>query len=179
MESHQTVVRRGMFNVDRRTQADSRVLWLRHSFRPCITVSGLLSRILSHLRQFRCVSRQLPGPYALTKACGVVVEQVYLPTDSWTPQSKFVPLGQVDDLLVKRFVCAREKRSAAGIHAHETAWRRTLVEIFIGDRRAVPPICTRSGNAADLASKSCVDLRRGEFDVLRHQLARSEGLDLP
>src|SRR5438552_3358703 len=98
-ESHQTVGQvRGMFNGDR---ARKQTL-VDYGFR---MPSALDNRPLTfeefehRINQVVYVSAT-PGPYELTKAGGVVVEQVIRPTGLVDPQVEIRPVkGQVDDLL--------------------------------------------------------------------------------
>src|SRR5216110_2630455 len=98
-ESHQTVGQvRGMFNGDR---ARKQTL-VDYGFR---MPSALDNRPLTfeefenRMNQVVYVSAT-PGPYELTKAGGVVVEQVIRPTGLVDPQVEIRPVkGQVDDLL--------------------------------------------------------------------------------
>jgi excinuclease ABC subunit B len=98
-ESHQTVGQvRGMFNGDR---ARKQTL-VDYGFR---MPSALDNRPLTfeefehRVNQVVYVSAT-PGPYELTKAGGVVVEQVIRPTGLVDPQVEIRPVkGQVDDLL--------------------------------------------------------------------------------
>ncbi|OLB39168.1 MAG: excinuclease ABC subunit B, partial [Acidobacteria bacterium 13_2_20CM_57_17] len=98
-ESHQTVGQvRGMFNGDR---ARKQTL-VDYGFR---MPSALDNRPLT-FEEFEHRANQVvyvsatPGPYELTKAGGVVVEQVIRPTGLVDPQVEIRPVkGQVDDLL--------------------------------------------------------------------------------
>src|SRR5207237_4180676 len=98
-ESHQTVGQvRGMFNGDR---ARKQTL-VDYGFR---MPSALDNRPLTfeefehRMNQVIYVSAT-PGPYELTRAGGVVVEQVIRPTGLVDPEVEIRPVkGQVDDLL--------------------------------------------------------------------------------
>src|SRR6266481_4185538 len=98
-ESHQTVPQlRGMYNGDR----SRKEVLVAHGFR---MPSALDNRPLTfeefehRVNQVIYVSAT-PGPYELTKAGGVVVEQVIRPTGLVDPQVEIRPVkGQVDDLL--------------------------------------------------------------------------------
>src|SRR5260370_8200939 len=98
-ESHQTVGQvRGMFHGDR-SRKQTLVDYGRRM------PSALDSRPLTfeefehRMNQVVYVSAT-PGPYELTKAGGVVVEQVIRPTGLVAPQVEIRPVkGQVDDLL--------------------------------------------------------------------------------
>ena len=109
-ESHQTVGQvRGMFNGDR---ARKQTL-VDYGFR---MPSALDNRPLTfeefehRINQVVYVSAT-PGPYELTKAGGVVVEQVIRPTGLVDPQVEIRPVkGQVDDLLEEIRVRSEERR---------------------------------------------------------------------
>src|SRR6185436_4134341 len=98
-ESHQTVPQiRGMYFGDR----SRKEVLVEYGFR---LPSALDNRPLnfeeweSRVRQVICVSAT-PGPYELSKAGGVVVEQVIRPTGLMDPPIEVRPVrGQVDDLL--------------------------------------------------------------------------------
>src|SRR6202451_4565486 len=98
-ESHQTIPQlHGMYHGDR----SRKEVLVAHGFR---MPSALDNRPLTfeeferRFNQVICVSAT-PGPYELTKAAGVVVEQIIRPTGLLDPVVEVRPVkGQVDDLL--------------------------------------------------------------------------------
>jgi excinuclease ABC subunit B len=175
-ESHQTVSQvRGMFNGDR---ARKQTL-VDYGFR---MPSALDNRPLTfeefehRLNQVVYVSAT-PGPYELTKAGGVVVEQVIRPTGLVDPQIEVRPVkGQVDDLLEEiRMRADRNERVLVTTLTKRMA--EDLSEYFaeIGVR------CRYLHAEVETLDRIRIlrDLRRGEFDVLIGINLLREGLDLP
>jgi excinuclease ABC subunit B len=118
-----------------------------------------------------------PGPYELTRAAGVVVEQVIRPTGLVDPQIEVRPVkGQVDDLLEEIRVRAdRQERVLVTTLTKRMA--EDLAEYFAetGVR------CRYMHSEIDTLERVRIlrDLRRGEFDVLIGINLLREGLDLP
>src|SRR3982075_2014127 len=175
-ESHQTVGQvRGMFNGDR---ARKQTL-VDYGFR---MPSALDNRPLTfeefehRINQVVYVSAT-PGPYELTKAGGVVVEQVIRPTGLVDPQVEVRPVkGQVDDLLEEiRMRADRNERVLVTTLTKRMA--EDLSEYFaeIGVR------CRYLHAEVETLDRIKIlrDLRRGEFDVLIGINLLREGLDLP
>jgi excinuclease ABC subunit B len=175
-ESHQTVGQvRGMFNGDR---ARKQTL-VDYGFR---MPSALDNRPLTfeefehRVNQVVYVSAT-PGPYELTKAGGVVVEQVIRPTGLVDPQVEIRPVkGQVDDLLEEVRVRA-EKNERVLVTTLTKRMAEDLSEYFteIGVR------CRYLHSEVETLDRIKIlrDLRRGEFDVLIGINLLREGLDLP
>ena len=175
-ESHQTVGQvRGMFNGDR---ARKQTL-VDYGFR---MPSALDNRPLTfeefehRINQVVYVSAT-PGPYELTKAGGVVVEQVIRPTGLVDPQVEIRPVkGQVDDLLEEIRVRA-EKNERTLVTTLTKRMAEDLSEYFteIGVR------CRYLHSEVETLDRIKIlrDLRRGEFDVLIGINLLREGLDLP
>ena len=175
-ESHQTVGQvRGMFNGDR---ARKQTL-VDYGFR---MPSALDNRPLTfeefehRLNQVVYVSAT-PGPYELTKAGGVVVEQVIRPTGLVDPQVEIRPVkGQVDDLLEEIRVRS-EKNERVLVTTLTKRMSEDLAEYFgeIGVR------CRYLHSEVETLDRIKIlrDLRRGEFDVLIGINLLREGLDLP
>ncbi|MGH9744073.1 MAG: excinuclease ABC subunit UvrB [Candidatus Acidiferrum sp.] len=175
-ESHQTVGQvRGMFNGDR---ARKQTL-IDYGFR---MPSALDNRPLTfeefehRLNQVIYVSAT-PGPYELTKAGGVVVEQVIRPTGLVDPQVEIRPVkGQVDDLLEQIRVRA-EKNERVLVTTLTKRMAEDLSEYFteVGVR------CRYLHSEIETLDRIKIlrDLRRGEFDVLIGINLLREGLDLP
>ena len=175
-ESHQTVGQvRGMFNGDR---ARKQTL-VDYGFR---MPSALDNRPLTfeefehRINQVVYVSAT-PGPYELTKAGGVVVEQVIRPTGLVDPQVEIRPVkGQVDDLLEEIRVRA-EKNERVLVTTLTKRMAEDLSEYFteIGVR------CRYLHSEVETLDRIKIlrDLRRGEFDVLIGINLLREGLDLP
>jgi excinuclease ABC subunit B len=175
-ESHQTVGQvRGMFNGDR---ARKQTL-VDYGFR---MPSALDNRPLTfeefehRINQVVYVSAT-PGPYELTKAGGVIVEQVIRPTGLVDPQVEIRPVkGQVDDLLEEIRVRA-EKNERVLVTTLTKRMAEDLSEYFteIGVR------CRYLHSEIETLDRIKIlrDLRRGEFDVLIGINLLREGLDLP
>jgi excinuclease ABC subunit B len=175
-ESHQTVGQvRGMFNGDR---ARKQTL-VDYGFR---MPSALDNRPLTfeefehRVNQVVYVSAT-PGPYELTKAGGVVVEQVIRPTGLVDPQVEIRPVkGQVDDLL-EEIRIRSEKNERVLVTTLTKRMAEDLSEYFteIGVR------CRYLHSEVETLDRIKIlrDLRRGEFDVLIGINLLREGLDLP
>jgi excinuclease ABC subunit B len=175
-ESHQTVGQvRGMFHGDR----SRKQTLVDYGFR---MPSALDNRPLTfeefehRMNQVVYVSAT-PGPYELTKAGGVVVEQVIRPTGLVDPQVEIRPVkGQVDDLLEEIRVRA-EKNERVLVTTLTKRMAEDLSEYFteIGVR------CRYLHSEVETLDRIKIlrDLRRGEFDVLIGINLLREGLDLP
>src|SRR4030081_1995086 len=175
-ESHQTVGQvRGMFNGDR---ARKQTL-VDYGFR---MPSALDNRPLTfeefehRINQVVYVSAT-PGPYELTKAGGVLVEQVIRPTGLVDPQVEIRPVkGQVDDLLEEMGIRS-EKNERVLVTTLTKRMSEDLSEYFaeIGVR------CRYLHAEVETLDRIRIlrDLRRGEFDVLIGINLLREGLDLP
>jgi len=175
-ESHQTVGQvRGMFNGDR---ARKQTL-VDYGFR---MPSALDNRPLTfeefehRVNQVVYVSAT-PGPYELTKAGGVVVEQVIRPTGLVDPQVEIRPVkGQVDDLL-EEIRIRSEKNERVLVTTLTKRMAEDLSEYFteIGVK------CRYLHSEVETLDRIKIlrDLRRGEFDVLIGINLLREGLDLP
>jgi excinuclease ABC subunit B len=175
-ESHQTVPQvRGMFHGDR----SRKEVLVAYGFR---LPSALDNRPLNfeeweeRVKQVVFVSAT-PGPYELSKAGGVVVEQVIRPTGLMDPPIEVRPVrGQVDDLL-------GEIRDRAG--------RKERVLVTTLTKRMSEDLTTYYQELgvkvrylhSDIDTLERVeilrDLRRGVFDVLVGINLLREGLDLP
>ncbi len=175
-ESHQTVGQvRGMFNGDR---ARKQTL-VDYGFR---MPSALDNRPLTfeefehRINQVVYVSAT-PGPYELTKAGGVVVEQVIRPTGLVDPQVEIRPVkGQVDDLL-EEIRIRSEKSERVLVTTLTKRMAEDLSEYFteIGVK------CRYLHSEVETLDRIKIlrDLRRGEFDALIGINLLREGLDLP
>jgi excinuclease ABC subunit B len=175
-ESHQTVPQiRGMYAGDR----SRKEVLVAYGFR---LPSALDNRPLNfaeweeRVHQVVYVSAT-PGPYELSKAGGVVVEQVIRPTGLMDPPIDVRPVrGQVDDLL-------KEIR--------ERADRRERVLVTTLTKRMAEDLTTYYQELgvkvrylhSDIDTLERIeilrDLRRGAFDVLVGINLLREGLDLP
>ncbi len=118
-----------------------------------------------------------PGPYELTRAGGVVVEQVIRPTGLIDPEVEVRPVkGQVDDLLEEiRVRAARNQRVLVTTLTKRMS--EDLSEYFI----EVGVKCRYLHSEVETLERVRIlrDLRRGEFDVLIGINLLREGLDLP
>src|SRR6201997_4163521 len=175
-EAHVTVPQvRGMFNGDR---ARKQTL-VDYGFR---MPSALDNRPLTfeefehRMNQVVYVSAT-PGPYELTRAGGVFVEQVIRPTGLIDPEVEVRPVkGQVDNLLEEIRIRA-ERNERVLVTTLTKRMAEDLSEYFteIGVR------CRYLHSEVETLDRIKIlrDLRRGEFDVLIGINLLREGLDLP
>jgi excinuclease ABC subunit B len=175
-ESHQTVPQvRGMYHGDR----SRKEVLVSYGFR---LPSALDNRPLSfeeweaRLRQVVFVSAT-PGPYELTQAGGVVVEQVIRPTGLMDPPIEVRPVrGQVDDLLQEiRTRSARRERVLV------TTLTKRMAEDLSSYYQELGVKVRYLHSDVDTLERVEIlrDLRRGTFDVLVGINLLREGLDLP
>ena len=175
-ESHQTIPQlHGMYHGDRSRKENL----VAHGFR---LPSALDNRPLTfeefehRVNQLIYVSA-MPGPYELTKAAGVVVEQIIRPTGLVDPSVEIRPVkGQVDDLLGQI-----RKRVAAGQRVLVTTLTKRMSEDLAEYYSEVGVRCRYLHSEIDTLERIRIlrDLRRGEFDVLIGINLLREGLDLP
>jgi excinuclease ABC subunit B len=175
-EAHVTIPQvRGMFHGDR----SRKQILVDYGFR---MPSALDNRPLTfeefehRLNQVIYVSAT-PGPYELTRAGGVIVEQVIRPTGLVDPEVEVRPVkGQVDDLLEEIRVRA-EKNERVLVTTLTKRMAEDLSEYFseIGVR------CRYLHSEVETLDRIKIlrDLRKGEFDVLIGINLLREGLDLP
>src|SRR5213080_2806587 len=175
-ESHQTIPQvRGMYHGDR---ARKETL-VNYGFR---MPSALDNRPLTfeefehRMNQVVYVSAT-PGAYELTKAGGVVVEQIIRPTGLVDPEVEIRAVkGQVDDLL-EEIRARAEKNERVLVTTLTKRMAEDLSEYFteIGVR------CRYLHSEVETLDRIKIlrDLRRGEFDVLIGINLLREGLDLP
>jgi len=175
-ESHQTVPQvRGMYHGDR---ARKEVL-VAYGFR---LPSALDNRPLNfdeweqRVKQVVFVSAT-PGPYEMSKAQGVVVEQIIRPTGLIDPPIDVRPVkGQVDDLLQEiRTRVARGERVLVTTLTKRMAEDLTQYYQELGVRVRYLHSDIETLERVQILR----DLRRGEFDVLVGINLLREGLDLP
>src|SRR5437867_1494332 len=175
-ESHQTIPQvRGMYNGDR----SRKEVLVAHGFR---MPSALDNRPLTFEEFEHRVNQAIyvsatPGPYELTKAAGVVVEQIIRPTGLVDPEVEIRPVkGQVDDLLgeIRRRV---ENNQRVLVTTLTKRMAEDLAEYYseVGVR------CRYLHSEVSTLDRVKIlrDLRRGEFDVLVGINLLREGLDLP
>jgi excinuclease ABC subunit B len=175
-ESHQTIPQiRGMYHGDR----SRKQTLVNYGFR---MPSALDNRPLNFEEFEHRVNQAVyvsatPGPYELTKAGGVVVEQVIRPTGLVDPQVEVRPVkGQVDDLLEQiRIRAGRNERVLVTTLTKRMA--EDLAEYFT----EVGVKCRYLHSEIETLERVRIlrDLRRGEFDVLIGINLLREGLDLP
>jgi excinuclease ABC subunit B len=118
-----------------------------------------------------------PGPYELTRASGVVVEQVIRPTGLVDPVAEVRPVkGQIDDLLAE--IRDRAKR---GERVLVTTLTKRMAEDLAGYYTEVGVRCRYMHSEIETLErvKLLAGLRKGEFDVLIGINLLREGLDLP
>ena len=118
-----------------------------------------------------------PGPYELTKAGGVVVEQIIRPTGLVDPEVEVRPIrGQIDDLLAEiRDRAAKQERVLV------TTLTKRMAEDLAGYYSEVGVRCRYMHSEIETLErvKLLRDLRKGEYDVLIGINLLREGLDLP
>ena len=175
-ESHQTVPQlHGMYHGDR----SRKEVLVGHGFR---MPSALDNRPLT-FEEFEHRVNQLvyvsatPGPYELTKAAGVVVEQIIRPTGLVDPEVEVRPIkGQVDNLL-------GEIRDRVGKNQRVlvTTLTKRMAEDLAEYYSEVGVRCNYLHSEVSTLDRIKIlrDLRRGEFDVLIGINLLREGLDLP
>jgi excinuclease ABC subunit B len=118
-----------------------------------------------------------PGPYELSKAGGVVVEQVIRPTGLMDPPIEVRPVkGQVDDLLEEiRARAARRERVLV-----TTLTKRMAEDLTTYYQELGVKVRYLHSDIDTLERVEILrDLRRGAFDVLVGINLLREGLDLP
>src|SRR3989475_128714 len=175
-ESHQTVPQlHGMYHGDR----SRKQTLVDFGFR---LPSALDNRPLTfeefehRINQVMYVSAT-PGPYELTRAGGVVVEQLIRPTGLVDPDVEVRPVkGQVDDLLEEiRVRAARQERVLV------TTLTKRMAEDLSEYFTEVAVRCRYLHSEVETLERVRIlrDLRRGEFDVLIGINLLREGLDLP
>src|SRR6187397_1496844 len=175
-ESHQTIPQiRGMYAGDR----SRKEVLVAYGFR---LPSALDNRPLNfaeweeRVRQVVFVSAT-PGPYELSKAGGVVVEQVIRPTGLMDPPIEVRPVrGQVDDLLAEiRDRAAKKERVLVTTLTKRMAEDLTTYYQELGGRVRYLHSDIDTLERVEILR----DLRRGVFDVLVGINLLREGLDLP
>ena len=118
-----------------------------------------------------------PGPYELTKAAGVVVEQIIRPTGLVDPEVEIRPVrGQIDDLLHE----IRDRAQKSERVLVPTLTKR-MAEDLAGYYSEVGVRCRYMHSEIETLErvKLLRDLRKGEYDVLIGINLLREGLDLP
>ena len=118
-----------------------------------------------------------PGPYELTKAAGVVVEQIIRPTGLVDPQVEIRPVkGQIDDLLHE--IRARAERRERVL---VTTLTKRMSEYLAEYYSEVGVRCRYMHSEIETLERVKIlrDLRKGEYDVLIGINLLREGLDLP
>jgi excinuclease ABC subunit B len=175
-ESHQTVPQlHGMYHGDR----SRKETLVEYGFR---LPSALDNRPLTfeefehRLNQVIYVSAT-PGPYELTKAAGVVVEQIIRPTGLIDPEVEVRPVkGQIDDLLheIRDRVSKKERVLV-------TTLTKRMAEDLSEYYSEVGVRCRYMHSEIETLERVKIlrDLRKGEFDVLIGINLLREGLDLP
>jgi excinuclease ABC subunit B len=175
-ESHQTVPQlRGMYAGDR----SRKETLVEYGFR---MPSALDNRPLT-FQEFEHRTNQLvyvsatPGPYELTKAAGVVVEQIIRPTGLIDPEVEVRPVkGQIDDLLHEI-----RARVELGQRVLVTTLTKRMSEDLAEYYAEVGVKCRYMHSEIETLERVKIlrDLRKGEFDVLIGINLLREGLDLP
>ncbi|MEG9432625.1 excinuclease ABC subunit UvrB [Terriglobus sp. ADX1] len=118
-----------------------------------------------------------PGPYELTKAAGVITEQIIRPTGLVDPPVEIRPIkGQIDDLLAEiRDRVSKNERVLV------TTLTKRMAEDLSGYYTEVGVKCRYMHSEIETLErvKLLRDLRKGEYDVLIGINLLREGLDLP
>ncbi len=175
-ESHQTVPQlHGMYHGDR----SRKEILVGHGFR---MPSALDNRPLTFEEFEHRVNQTVyvsatPGPYELTKAAGVVVEQIIRPTGLVDPEVEVRPIkGQVDNLLGEI-----RKRVENNQRVLVTTLTKRMAEDLAEYYSEVGVRCNYLHSEVSTLDRIKIlrDLRRGEFDVLIGINLLREGLDLP
>jgi excinuclease ABC subunit B len=175
-ESHQTVPQlHGMWHGDRSRKENL----IEYGFR---LPSALDNRPLTFEEFENRVNQALyvsatPGPYELTKAAGVVVEQIIRPTGLIDPEVEIRPVkGQIDDLLHEI-----RKRVAKHERVLVTTLTKRMSEDLSEYYTEVGVRCRYMHSEIETLERIKIlrDLRKGEFDVLIGINLLREGLDLP
>ncbi len=175
-ESHQTVSQVGAMYKGDRSRKQTLV---DYGFR---MPSALDNRPLTfeewehRLNQVMYVSAT-PAAYELTKAGGVVVEQVIRPTGLVDPEVEIRPVkGQVDDLLEEIRI-----RSAKNERVLVTTLTKRMSEDLAEYFSEIGVKCRYLHSEIETLDRIKIlrDLRRGEYDVLIGINLLREGLDLP
>jgi len=118
-----------------------------------------------------------PGPYELTKAGGVVVEQIIRPTGLVDPMVEIRPIrGQVDNLLEEIRL-----RTEADERVLVTTLTKRMSEDLAEYYAEAGVRCAYLHSEVSTLDRIKIlrDLRRGEYDVLIGVNLLREGLDLP
>ncbi|MEO8725324.1 MAG: excinuclease ABC subunit UvrB [Acidobacteriaceae bacterium] len=118
-----------------------------------------------------------PGPYELTKAAGVVVEQIIRPTGLLDPEVEIRPVkGQIDDLLHEI-----RDRASKNERVLVTTLTKRMAEDLAGYYTEVGVRCRYMHSEIETLERIKIlrDLRKGEYDVLIGINLLREGLDLP
>jgi len=175
-ESHQTIPQlHGMYHGDR----SRKQILVDYGFR---LPSALDNRPLSFEEFEHRVDQVIyvsatPGPYELTRAGGVIVEQIIRPTGLIDPEIEVRPTrNQVDDLLAQiRDRAARNQRVLV------TTLTKRMAEDLTGYYSELNVRCRYLHSEVETLERVKIlrDLRRGEFDVLIGINLLREGLDLP
>jgi excinuclease ABC subunit B len=175
-ESHQTVPQvRGMYHGDR----SRKEVLVAYGFR---LPSALDNRPLSFSEWESRIGQAIyvsatPGPYELSKAGGVIVEQVIRPTGLMDPPIEVRPVrGQVDDLLQEIRVRA-EGRERVLVTTLTKKMAEDLTQYY--QELGVKVRYLHSDIETLERIEILRDLRRGAFDVLVGINLLREGLDLP
>jgi len=175
-ESHQTVPQlHGMWHGDRSRKSTL----IEYGFR---LPSALDNRPLTFEEFEHRVNQAVyvsatPGPYELTKAAGVVVEQIIRPTGLVDPQTEIRPVkGQIDDLLHEI-----RTRVEKGERVLVTTLTKRMAEDLAEYYSEVGVRCRYMHSEIETLERVKIlrDLRKGEFDVLIGINLLREGLDLP
>ncbi|MDZ4801925.1 MAG: excinuclease ABC subunit UvrB [Bryobacteraceae bacterium] len=175
-ESHQTVPQlQGMYHGDR----SRKDVLVNYGFRmPSARDNRPLNfeEFENRVNQVIYVSAT-PGPYELTRAAGVVVEQIIRPTGLTDPPIEIRPVrGQVDDLLNEIRL-----RTELGERVLVTTLTKRMAEDLAEYYAEVGVKCAWMHSEVSALDRVKIirDLRRGEYDALIGVNLLREGLDIP
>ncbi len=118
-----------------------------------------------------------PGPYELTKAAGVVTEQIIRPTGLIDPEVEIRPIkGQIDDLLAEI-----RDRAEKNQRVLVTTLTKRMAEDLANYYTEVGVRCRYMHSEIETLERIRLlrALRKGEYDVLIGINLLREGLDLP
>jgi len=175
-ESHQTIPQlHGMYHGDR----SRKTTLVEYGFRMPSAMDNrpLTFEEFEHRVNQAVYVSATPGPYELTKAAGVVVEQIIRPTGLVDPEVEIRPVkGQIDDLLHE--IRARVEK---GERVLVTTLTKRMAEDLAEYYAEVGVKCRYMHSEIETLERIKIlrGLRKGEFDVLIGINLLREGLDLP
>jgi excinuclease ABC subunit B len=175
-ESHATIPQvRGMYFGDR----SRKEILVKYGFRLPSALDNRplnFSEFESRLNQAIYVSAT-PGPYELTKAAGLVVEQIIRPTGLTDPQIEVRPIGGQVDNLMEEIRSRAERNERVLVTTLTKRMSEDLAEYYTELGLRVRYLHSEIETLDRI--KVLRSLRAGEFDALIGINLLREGLDLP